>query len=483
MLGVYFGRRLTRDLLTLELFARDVSEKGLVTGHTEAADSLEVASLAQSINRMLDHLKHEHDKLNDSERHERALLDNMNEGIVNISETGMIELFNPAAERLFGYRSEEVVGKNISMLMPEPYSSEHDGYLARYLHTGQAHIIGTAREVTAKRSDGSIFPMGLQVSEFFLEGRRQFIGCIRDITKRKQAESELIKRYEKVQELNSKLQETQNQLLQSEKMASIGQLAAGVAHEINNPIGYVYSNLGTLEKYVQDILSMINEYERAEDAITDSEVRTRLQLARKELDIVFLKDDLRALMNESKEGIIRVKDIVRDLKDFAHVDASAEWHFSDLHKGLDSTLNIVNNEIKYKAELVKEYGDLPQVECLPSQINQVFLNLLMNASHAIEERGTITIRTGTKDEQVWVEIEDTGKGIAPKNLKRIFEPFFTTKPVGSGTGLGLSLSYSIIQKHHGHIEVNSELGIGTRFRVWLPIKQQEKLEMESQSDA
>ncbi len=287
----------------------------------------------------------------------------------------------------------------------------------------------------------------------------------------------------RVQRRTEELQQAQSQLLQSEKMASIGQLAAGVAHEINNPIGYVYSNLGTLEKYVQNVLSMINEYERAEGEIADSEVRTRLQLARKKLDIAFLKDDLRALMNESKEGIIRVKDIVQNLKDFSHMDASDEWHFTDLHKGLDSTLNIVNSEIKYKAKVVKEYGDIPQVECLPSQLNQVFLNLLINAAHAIEERGTITLRTGAESEQVWVEIEDTGKGIAPKNLKRIFEPFFTTKPVGSGTGLGLSLSYSIIQKHHGHIEVNSELGQGTRFRMWLPIKQPEKLEVEGQNDA
>lgn len=271
--------------------------------------------------------------------------------------------------------------------------------------------------------------------------------------------------------INKRLEETQTQLLQSEKMASIGQLAAGVAHEINNPIGYVYSNLGTLEKYVQDVFSMIEGYEQAEGAIVDDGVRARLQADREKLDLAFLKEDLRALMAESREGITRVKNIVQDLKGFSHVDATDEWYAADLHKGLDSTLNIVNNEIKYKAEVVKEYGEIVAVECLPSQLNQVFMNLLVNAAHAIEVRGTITVRTGIQDVEVWVEIADTGKGIAAEGLKRVFDPFYTTKPIGHGTGLGLSLSYSIIQKHHGRIEVQSEVGKGTTFRVWLPVKQ------------
>jgi len=278
---------------------------------------------------------------------------------------------------------------------------------------------------------------------------------------------------EALQQANLKLEEAQNHLLQSEKMASIGQLAAGVAHEINNPIGYVYSNLGTLDKYVQDLFGMLENYEQAEASIADGAVRTRLQAARQKLDIAFLKEDLSALMAESKDGITRVKNIVQNLKDFSHVDAADEWQFADLHAGINSTLNIVNNEIKYKAEVVKEYGDLPHVECLPSQLNQVFLNLLMNASHAIEERGTITIRSGQQGEEVWVEIADTGKGIAPEHIKKIFDPFFTTKPVGKGTGLGLSLSYGIIQKHHGRIEVKSEVAKGTTFRVWLPTRQPE----------
>jgi two-component system NtrC family sensor kinase len=192
---------------------------------------------------------------------------------------------------------------------------------------------------------------------------------------------------------------------------------------------------------------------------------------RETVDLAFLKEDVIDLMNESREGITRVKKIVQDLKDFSHVGSEDEWQWSNLHQGLDSTLNIVRNEIKYKAEVVKEYGQVPDIECLPSQLNQVFMNLLVNAAHAIEDRGLITIRTGMQGGSVWVEIADTGKGISQENMDRIFDPFFTTKPVGQGTGLGLSVSYSIIQKHHGSINVASEPGKGTTFHITLPVRQ------------
>jgi signal transduction histidine kinase len=165
---------------------------------------------------------------------------------------------------------------------------------------------------------------------------------------------------------------------------------------------------------------------------------------------------------------------VQNLKDFSHADVADEWRHADLHHGLDSTLTIVHNEIKYKAKVVREYGQLPDVECLPSQLNQVFMNLLVNAAQAIEENGLITIRTGAEGDEVWVDVIDNGHGIKPEHLQKVFDPFFTTKPVGKGTGLGLSLSYGIVQKHHGRMEVQSEVGKGTMFRVWLPVAQPQK---------
>lgn len=278
----------------------------------------------------------------------------------------------------------------------------------------------------------------------------------------------LMKQRNQLTELNKKLEEAQNQLLQSEKMAAIGQLAAGVAHEINNPVGYVTSNVAALDGYINGLLQVLTAYEACEASLPgeSTEVKT-LQQVKKTVDMTYLRKDLSDLLSESKEGLGRVKKIVQDLKDFSHIDES-EWQYADLHKGLDSTLNVVNNEIKYKADVIKNYSDIPQVKCLPSQINQVFMNLLVNAAQAIAEHGTITITTGVGNGGVWVEIEDNGSGIPEEKINRIFEPFFTTKPVGTGTGLGLSLSYNIIQKHKGLISVESTVGKGTKFHVWLP---------------
>lgn len=268
------------------------------------------------------------------------------------------------------------------------------------------------------------------------------------------------------QELVRKLEEAQNQLLQSEKMASMGQLAAGVAHEINNPVGFVNSNLGTLQRYVNNLLRLLAAYEQLEESLGDNVLRNIQQL-KTEIDASYLREDIDDLLTESLDGLQRVKRIVQDLKDFSHVDR-AELESADLEKGLDSTLNVVWNELEYKAKVIKEYGHPPMIECFPSQLNQVFMNMLINAVHAIENTGQITIRTGHDAAYVWVEVEDTGKGIAPEHLDRIFEPFFTTKPVGKGTGLGLSLSYGIVNKHGGRIEVKSELGKGSCFKVLLP---------------
>jgi hemerythrin-like metal-binding protein len=281
------------------------------------------------------------------------------------------------------------------------------------------------------------------------------------------ANRQLLQNNLELKQLNQKLSTTQNQLLQSEKMASIGQLAAGVAHEINNPIGFVNSNLGTLEKYITDLSRVLASYERAE-ATTGTQL-AEIEVIKREVDLPYLLNDIPNLLKESQDGLARVKRIIQDLRDFSHVD-EANWQRANLEHCLDSTLNVAWNEIKYKAEVKKEYAGLPDIECMPSQLNQVFLNLLVNAAQAIADKGIITLRTGVKDKEVWVEIADTGKGIPTEHLDQIFDPFFTTKPIGQGTGLGLSVSYGIVQKHGGHIEVHSEPGKGTSMRVYLPIE-------------
>ncbi len=267
--------------------------------------------------------------------------------------------------------------------------------------------------------------------------------------------------------LLKKMEEAQNQILQSEKMAAIGQLAAGVAHEINNPIGFVNSNLGTLKNYVERLFGLVDSYDQC--VVKNAVQSPQLAAAKREADLDFLREDVVALLGESRDGLDRVKKIVQDLKDFSHVD-EAELQDADLNAGLDSTLNVVWNELKYKAEVVKEYGRLPPVRCIAGQINQVFMNLLINAAQAIDQHGTIIIRTATEGERVRIEVSDSGRGMPPEIRKRVFEPFFTTKPVGKGTGLGLSLSYDIVVKTHGgRFEVDSEPGKGSTFRIWLPV--------------
>ena len=249
----------------------------------------------------------------------------------------------------------------------------------------------------------------------------------------------------------------------------MGQLAAGVAHEINNPIGFVTSNLGSLRAYVGRLLELIDVSVAAAAALAvEHPARLAVERTRQTVELDFLRVDIPDLLRESADGLARVRKIVADLKDFSHVD-EAEWQEADLVRGLESTLNVVWNELKYKAQVVRNFGELPLVRCIPAQINQVFMNLLVNAGQAIETVGTITLRSGHAGRYVWIEIEDTGIGIPPAVQQRMFEPFFTTKPVGQGTGLGLSISWDIIERHGGTIHADSTTGRGTCFRISLPI--------------
>lgn len=259
-------------------------------------------------------------------------------------------------------------------------------------------------------------------------------------------------------ELAAKVAEGVRRLLQAEKMASVGQLAAGVAHEINNPIGFVSSNLGTLGRYVEDLLRLADLGAATPEG----------KMLRQSIDLDYLRADLGDLLRESHDGLDRVRKIVADLKDFAQPGQSG-WQEADLIAGLESTLNILGHEITDKAGIVRKLHPLPPVRCIPAQINQVFLNLLRNAAQAISAHGTITLSSGRDSEWVWIEVADDGSGMDESTRCRLFDPFFTTRPVGSGTGLGMTIAWDIVRQHDGMIDVQSTPGMGTCVRVTLPI--------------
>jgi len=303
-----------------------------------------------------------------------------------------------------------------------------------------------------------------------------------DITERKQAEDNLRTTYKKLKKSNQELKETQSQLVQNEKLASIGQLAAGVAHEMNTPVGFVASNFQTLESYVAKFKGLIEMYG---ELLGQIETLGKAELKKKaddikeswdDMKIDFILKDIQALFNESREGVERVTSIIQNLKDFSRVDQLEEFDEYDLNSGINATLVVARNEIKYDADLKTDLGDLPSVYCNPGQINQVFLNILVNAAQAIklqerDDKGTIAIRTYATETEAVCEVSDDGPGISPDNLSKIFDPFFTTKPSGKGTGLGLSVSHDIIvTKHKGELLVDSTVGEGTTFTIKLPIK-------------
>jgi two-component system NtrC family sensor kinase len=328
-------------------------------------------------------------------------------------------------------------------------------------------------ELSLQRGDGTLFLAQLECMRAAADGGLRL--TLTDITERRLVADELARlssTNRELKALNEQLEQARAQLLQSEKMAAIGQLAAGVAHEINNPLSFVHANFAVLGEYLTTLLQLVDAYRlAAECAPPDQPALLAAHRLADELDLAYLRNDALPILGESQGGLARVKCIVRDLLDFSHVDEGT-WQSADLHQCIEGTLNVIRNELKDKVTLIKEYGELPLVSCRPAQLSQMFMNLLINAAQSIDEQGTITLRSGGDNDSVWVEVIDTGSGIAPEVLPRIFEPFFTTKPVGSGTGLGMAVSYGIVQKHKGKIEVRSEVGHGTTFRVSLPVCQE-----------
>lgn len=286
----------------------------------------------------------------------------------------------------------------------------------------------------------------------------------------KNLERQTLELTEMLRAANRDLKDAQEKQIQQEKMASLGLLMAGIAHEINNPAGFISSNLESLRKYIERFTEFITLQDGAiRDSGAGSTVAERVLVERKRLKIDRLLADAPQLIRESGEGAEKIRLIAQDMKCFSHND-DARMSMSDMNECLRSALRIAMNELKYKAEVTVEFGELPFISCFPQQLSQVFLNLLVNAGHAIETQGGITVRSWSEDGYIRVSISDTGCGIPEENIQRIFEPLFTTKVKGKGTGLGLSISTEIIQRHGGEITVSSCPGEGTAFTVSLPLQ-------------
>ncbi len=372
-------------------------------------------------------------------------MENANDIIYSLTPDGIFTYVSPNWTDILGYDVSEAEGKSFApFINPEDLQACVD-FLQKVVETGKKQ---SGIEYRVKHKDGSLRWHTSNASCLKDEEGNviSFIGIARDITDKKAASEELKK-------ANQELRETQSQLVQSEKMASLGNLVAGIAHEINTPVGAINSMHDTLMRAV----------EKLKDTLASTFPKEYNENRAMQASLKVILDANRVIAT----GTERVTGIVRSLRRFARLD-EAELKEVDIHEAIDNTLPLVHHDLKNRIEVVKEYGDIPPIVCYPSRLNQVFLNLLVNASHAIEGKGEIGIRTVLQDERVRVSIQDSGVGIPQENLDKVFDPGFTTKGVGVGTGLGLSICYQIVQDHLGEIQVESEVGEGTTFTVILP---------------
>ncbi|MBP7072021.1 MAG: PAS domain S-box protein [Clostridia bacterium] len=391
---------------------------------------------------------------------------------------GKIQYVNAKFEKLTGYAQNEIMGKNPRILKSGIQSDE--------IYRKMWHTISLGEEwhgeFLNKKKNGEFYWALVSISPIKdKEGNIiNFLAVQEDITERKIMEQALEDKNNKLSELVKKLESTQKSLIQQEKMAGIGQLAAGVAHEINNPLGFIISNFNTLTKYVRRYSEIVKAGNQLKESIRNgsaADLAAQIQYIdelEKNYKINYLNQDIFDLLEESVEGLERINKIVKGLRVFSRTEQEAEYEEFDLNLTIENTLLVASNEIKYHIRIDKNLGDIPLLYGIPSQINQVLLNIILNASYAIktsqkEKKGIIAINTYKKDNCIVCEIIDNGPGIPKDIINQIFNPFFTTKPVGEGTGLGLSISYDIIKnKHNGDIEVESTEGIGTKFTLKFP---------------
>ena len=459
----------------------DATEKiasGCLDSRVEVKTKDELGLLAFSFNKMVEDLQ----KTTVSKDYVNNIFGIMTDPLIVINASGIIEMANRAAGDMFELPIEELKGNTMPPFIFLSTSDATEDSVTDPLDWVKINNV----EAYCLSNKVNYIPVLISGSaQYNSENKLEYVVCsIHDISTRKkserlieeknaelgdanqelrQRELELKNMLEDLQKTHEELKNTQNRLLQSEKLASIGQLSAGIAHEINNPLGFIKSNIYTLEKYISKIFAFYSESKSLPGPVS---VETLNELAQKnKLDFIF--SDLESLFADINDGTERIKKIVLDLKLFSRESEESESPV-DLNEVLESVLNIAWNELKYKAEICKEYSEIPPVMGINQQLCQVFINIAVNAAQAIEKKGTITLRTYVKDTGVFVEIEDTGPGI-PEDIKnKIFDPFFTTKPEGQGTGLGLSICYEIIKKFNGDIEVESQPGKGTKFTVSFP---------------
>jgi PAS domain S-box-containing protein len=392
----------------------------------------------------------------ESERRYRQLTEATLDAIIVADCDGRITLFNPAAERIFGYRAAEVVGQPLTLLMPERYHAEHRRGFERFLKTRVPHLIGKTVEIHGRRKDGTEVPLELGLSAFELGGNGglQFLGAIRDLTERNRIRAVLV---------------------QNEKLASIGLLSAGVAHEINNPLAFVANNLAVLDRDLMGLMALMAQYEALgiRFAEMDPAALDRIRELAEEIDLEYVRENLPRLLVRTREGVDRVTRIVHSLRGLARTDTPRrqDTYLPDL---IETSLEMIRGRMKRRGiEVETEYDPVSRVRCVSTQISQVLLNLLVNALQAIEathrKEGKIVVRTRRTGDDMLIEVADTGCGIDPDHLPKLFDPFFTTKDVGEGTGLGLSISHNIVTGHGGRIEVESTPGEGSCFRIYLPL--------------
>jgi PAS domain S-box-containing protein len=419
------------------------------------------------------------------ERYFRSLIENSTD-IISISDQHSNFFYaSPSIEKVLGYSSEEYYSLSGRELVHPDYCQQVNQTFASI-----ANQPGTLakEEFLFRHKDGHyVFLEGIFKNMLHDEAVQGIVMNCRDITERKKVEAvlrdynetlqkevkkqtdSLVTKNNELEKILHDLQHAQMQLVESEKMASLGQLTAGIAHEINNPINFVSANIEPLKTDFEDIKLLLNKYASLHDSPHLQNELAEINRIREEIDISYLEEEISALLNGIEEGATRTKEIVVGLRNFSRLD-EIDLKYANINEGLSSTLMLLQNKFKTRITIIKDYGDIPDIECFPGKLNQVFMNILSNAFSAIPGEGTITIRTWQEDKYVKVSIQDTGTGMTEKVKNRIFEPFFTTKDVGEGTGLGLSISYGIIQRHNGKIEVSSKVGKGSTFVITLPIR-------------